>query len=204
MNPFSGKFLSNCSFVLLLVAGSERLHTKTSLWKARKAPKDQKKIFACALENGYPETGKAQGERLCRSLVLETIPCDLIKIGFHHWYFLKNVPTFFGQAISQNISERLIGKEVIICLVRQIIIASARQLLKCKKRSTVIAFRLLVKSQTNLKGTKPFARRYSIKHEKTIKVHWKESLMEFFYWKVTASKLHWIRTPSQMFPYYFC
>ena len=39
---FSGKFLSNSFFVLLWVAGSERLHSKASLLKTTKAYKDQK------------------------------------------------------------------------------------------------------------------------------------------------------------------
>ena len=112
MNPFSGKFLSNCSFVLLWAASSERLHSKASLLKARKASKDQKEMLAYALENGRSKTGKAQGVRLCRSPVLETLPCDFIKTRFRCWHFPKNVPTFFGQAILQNNSKRLIGKGV--------------------------------------------------------------------------------------------
>ena len=72
---FSGTFLSNCSFVLLWVAGSERLHSKASLLKTTKAYKDQSK------------TGKAQRERLYCGPVLEALPCNFIKTGFHHQEF---------------------------------------------------------------------------------------------------------------------
>ena len=112
MNPFSGSFLSNCSFELLWVAGSERLHSKASLLKTRKASRDQKEMLVCALDNGCCKTGKAQGERRCQTSGLETLPCDFIRTGFHRWHFPKNIPIFFGQAISQNISERLTGKDV--------------------------------------------------------------------------------------------
>ena len=82
------------------------LQGKASLLKARKASKNQKEILACALENGCSKYGNAQREHLCRSPVLETLPCNFIKTGFHHWYFPKNVPTIFSQATSQNISKR--------------------------------------------------------------------------------------------------
>ena len=71
MNSFPGKFLSNCSFVLLWVASSERLHSKASLLKTRIASKDQEEMLTCALQNGYSKIGKALGESLCPSSVLE-------------------------------------------------------------------------------------------------------------------------------------
>ena len=154
--PFSGKFLSNCSFMLLWVKGSERLRSTASLLKTKKASKDQKEILACALENGYAKTGKAQKERLCRSPVLETLSGNFFKTGLHRWYFPKNVPTFFGKATSQSISERLIRKDVYL-FSKTNRFASARQLSRCNQRSTVIAFRILVKSHKRLEGTKPFA-----------------------------------------------
>ena len=112
MNHFSGKFLSNCSFVLLSVASSERLHSKTSLLETREASKEQKEKLACAPQNDCSKIGKPQRESLRRGSVLETLPCNFIKTGLHHWYFLRNVPTFFGQAISQNTYERLLRKAV--------------------------------------------------------------------------------------------
>lgn len=42
------------------MAGSERLHSKASLLKSRKASKDQNDTDACALQNGCSEKiGKA-------------------------------------------------------------------------------------------------------------------------------------------------
>ena len=67
MNSFSEKFLSNCSFGLLWVASSERLNNKDSLLKTRRESNGLKEIIACALQNGYFEIEKAQGEQLCRS-----------------------------------------------------------------------------------------------------------------------------------------
>ena len=104
MNPFSGKFQSNYSFVFLGVADFERLH--------RKASKDQKEILVCALQYSCSKLGKAQGERLLRSPVLESLPCNFIKTGLHRWHFPRNVPTFLDQAISQNTFKILIGKGV--------------------------------------------------------------------------------------------
>ena len=90
MNAFSGTFL-NCSFVILLVASSKRLHSKASLLKTGKASKVQEEILTCALQNGG-----------CWSPVLEILPCNFIKIGLHRSHFPRKLPTFFGQKVSQK------------------------------------------------------------------------------------------------------
>ena len=59
MNPFFGEV-------------SEKLHSKDSLLRIRKASKDQKEILACALWNGP-----------CWSPVLKTLPCNFIETGLH-------------------------------------------------------------------------------------------------------------------------
>ena len=111
--PFSRLFLSKCDFVLLWVAGSERLHSKFSPLNSGKASKNQKEILAYTLENGCSKTGKAQRERLCRSPILEMLHCNFTKTRFYHRRVLpRNVPTFFRQTTSQNIREWLIGKFV--------------------------------------------------------------------------------------------
>ena len=102
MNPFSGKFLSNCSFVFLWVTSSERLHSKVILLKIRKAYKDQEEILTCALQNGCSKIGKALGESLFRSPVLQKLSCNFIKTGLHRWHFPRKVPIVFGQTISQK------------------------------------------------------------------------------------------------------
>ena len=112
MNPFSGKFLSKYSFMLLWVASSERLHSKATLLKTRKASKDQEEILTCALQNGCSKIGKAVGEKT---------PLNT-KTPLNDWL-----------------------KRVFICLVSQIILASAGQLPKCNRKTTIIAFRILVK-----------------------------------------------------------
>ena len=63
MNTFSGTFLSNCSFVLLQVASSKRLHSKTSLLKTRKTSKDQEEILTSALQNDCSKIGKILGKK---------------------------------------------------------------------------------------------------------------------------------------------
>ena len=70
--------------------------------RIKRKSEDQKEIFTCALQNGCSEIGKAQGERLCRSPVLETLPTSFIKAGLHPWHFSRNVLTFFGKIISQK------------------------------------------------------------------------------------------------------
>ena len=129
---FFGKFLSSCSFVLPWVAGSERLNSKASLLKTRKTSKNQKKILACALENGCSKTSTAGIFLRMFRLFSDKL---LHKISMNDWY-----------------------ERVFICLVRQIIIASVRKMSKYNKRSTAIAFRILVKLHKSLEGTKPFAR----------------------------------------------
>ena len=62
MNPFSRKFLSNCFFVLIWEASSERLHNKVILLKTREEPKDQEEILTSALQNGWFKIEKALGE----------------------------------------------------------------------------------------------------------------------------------------------
>ena len=79
-----------------------KTNSKASLLKTRKEFKDQKEIFACALQKCCSEIGKAQGEPLCRNPVLETLPCNFIKTGLHCWHLSRNVPTFFGKIISQK------------------------------------------------------------------------------------------------------
>lgn len=104
--------------------------------------------------------------------------------------FLRMV-RLFSDKLSHKASLNDLLEKVFICLVMVIIIASVRQLSKCHKRITVIASRILVESHESIKGTKPFARRYSIKKMKKMsKLHWKEPLTESFYHKVTVSKLH--------------
>ena len=142
-------------WVTVLLRSSEWLNSKASLWKTRKASRDQKEILACTLENDCSKTVKAERERLCRRPVLEMLPRNFIKTGFHRWHSSKNVPPFFGPAFSQNIDERLIGMGVHL-FSKTNYIASARQLSKCNKRSTVIAFITLVKFHKSLEGTKPF------------------------------------------------
>ena len=83
MNSFSEKFLRNCSFGLLWVVSSKRLNSKDSLLKTWKQSKSLKEIIAYALQNGYSKIEKAQGERLCRSPVLETLLCNSIKTELH-------------------------------------------------------------------------------------------------------------------------
>ena len=110
MNSFSEKFLRNCSFGLLWVVSSKRLNSKDSLLKTWKQSKGLK---TCALQDGYSKIEKAQGERLFRSPVLETLLCNFIKTELHCWHFPKNVPTFLGQSIHKApIGKRLIGKSV--------------------------------------------------------------------------------------------
>ena len=158
MNHFLASFwITVFFFVVLWVASSERLHSKASLLKTRKASKNQKEILACTLGNDCSKTGKAQRERLCRSPVLEMLPCNFIKTGFHGWYFLKNVPTFSAKLL-HKIHMNYWLERVFICLVRQIIIASAGQLSKCNKRSTVNTFTILVKFHKSLEDAKPFPR----------------------------------------------
>ena len=144
--------------MVLWVASSERLHSKASLLKTRKASKNHKEILAGTLGNDCAKTGKAQRERLCWSPVLEMLPCNFIKTGFHGWHFLKNVPTFSAKKLIHKIYMNYWLERVFICLVRQIIIASAGQLSKCNKRSTVNTFRILVKFHKSLEDAKPFAR----------------------------------------------
>lgn len=49
-------------------SGSERLQSKTSLLKTRKAFKNQEEIFTCALENGHSKKiGEASGKCPCES-----------------------------------------------------------------------------------------------------------------------------------------
>ena len=119
MNSFYGTFL-NCSFVLLWVRSSKRLHSKVSLLKARKASKAQEEILTCALQNGCSKVGKILGESQCWSSVLETLSCNFIKIGLHRWHFPRKLPTFFGQTITQKHLGRLIWEDVHqIIIVRQ-------------------------------------------------------------------------------------
>ena len=149
MNPFSRTFLSNCSLVRLWVARSKRLHNKASQLKTRKAFKDQEEILTCALQNGCSKIGKIPGKSLCWSLALETLPCNFIKTGLHRWDSSRELSTLFGQTISQK-HLRTTDMNVLICLVSQIIIASSGQLSKGNKKSTVIAFTILVKYHRSL------------------------------------------------------
>ena len=80
MNPFSVKLLSNL-FFRAPVTNLERLHSKTSLLKTRKASNSQNEIYACTLQNSCSKIGKAQAELLCQSPVLETLLHNFIKTG---------------------------------------------------------------------------------------------------------------------------
>ena len=147
MNLLSGMYLSSCSFVPLWVASSKRQHSKAYLLKTRKASKDQEGILTCAIQNGCSKIGKILGKSLCRSLVLETLSCNFIKTGLHRWHFPRKIPTFVGQTILQkHLLNDWLERVFKGCLLSQIIIASAGQLSKCNRKSTVIAFRILVKS----------------------------------------------------------
>ena len=112
MNPFSETVLSNCSLVLLWVASSKRLHSNAYLLKARKASKDQEEIITSALQNDCSKIGKIPGKGQCWGPVLKMLSCNFIKTGLHDRYFSSEPPTFLGQTISQNTSERLIWKGV--------------------------------------------------------------------------------------------
>ena len=112
MNLFSETLLSNCSFVLLWVASSKRLHSKASLLKTRKVSKDQEGILTCALQNGCSKIGKIPEKSLCRSSVLETLSCNFFKSGFHRWHFLGNLRLFLAKQFHKSNSEELIGKGV--------------------------------------------------------------------------------------------
>ena len=84
------------------MASSGKLHSKACLLETRKASKDHEEILTCALQNGCSKIGKILGKNLCRSPVLETLPCDFIKIGFHHYHFPRKLPACFDQAILQK------------------------------------------------------------------------------------------------------
>ena len=110
MNPFYGTFLSNCSFVHLWLTSSKKLRSFSV--KTRKASKVHKDILTCALQSGCSKTGKILGKSLCRIPVLETLSCNFIKTGLHHWHFPRKLPNFFGQTFHKNTSEQLIWKGV--------------------------------------------------------------------------------------------
>ena len=134
MNHFSGKFLSNCSFVLLWVGSSERLHNKATLLKTRKASKVQEEILTCAL---YVLCRSPRNVFSRRSL--ETLSCNFIKTGLHRWHFPRKVPTFFWLNNFTKTPPNNWLERVFIYLVSKIIIASAGRLSKCNRKSTVIA-----------------------------------------------------------------
>ena len=72
-----------------------------ALRKAMIISEDQKEKIACTLQNAYlVMIGKAEGKRLCQSLVSETFPYGLLKTELHRLHFSRNVPAFFGEAIS--------------------------------------------------------------------------------------------------------
>ena len=104
----------------------------------------------CSTQNSCSKIGKILGKSLCRSPILETLPCNFIKTAppLTADVFLGKYRLFLAKQFHKNTSERLIWK-VFICLVSQIIIASAGQLSKCNRRSTV-AFRIQVKSHKNI------------------------------------------------------
>ena len=95
MNPFSGTFLNNCSFVLLWVASFKRLRCKASPSKSRKASKNQEEILTCALQNDCSKIAKILGKSLCQSPVLETLSCNFIKTGLQRWHFPRKFVTYF-------------------------------------------------------------------------------------------------------------
>ena len=62
---------------------------------------DQKEKFVCAPQNPYPIIiGKIQGKRLCQIPVSETFSYGLLKTELHRWHFSRNIPAYFGEAIS--------------------------------------------------------------------------------------------------------
>ena len=123
-----------------------------------KASKDQKEVLACALQNSCSIIGKAQ----CRISVSKLYPVTLLKQGSTDNIFLEMFKLFSAKLFHKRpLNDWL--ERVILCLVRQAIIASAGQLYQYNRESTVVAFRILVKSHKSLNGTKPPARRYSIK-----------------------------------------
>ena len=126
------------------MASSERLHSKAFLLKTRKVFKDQKKILACRFK-----IWNTQGKSVCRSPILETLACNYIKSRLHHWHFAWDFLTF-----QRNYFKEVPGNDwlesALICLVCQIIITWGEELLKCTRRSAVIAFRILWKSHKSL------------------------------------------------------
>ena len=69
---------------------------------------------------------------------MEKSSCNFIKTELHHWPFPRKLPTSFNQIFSQIQLRTLIS---------QIIIASEGQLSKCNRKSTVIAFRIIISSR---------------------------------------------------------
>ena len=144
MNPFPVNFPSNYTFVFLWVASSERLQSKTTLLKTRKAYKNQEELLICVLQNGCSKIGRSLGESLSQSPVLETLSCNFIKKqGWTADIFFGKFRLFLVKQFHKtSLNDWL--ERVLICLVSQIIIASAGQMLKCVRKSTVIVFRILV------------------------------------------------------------
>ena len=126
------------------MVSSERLHSKAFLLKTKKVFKHQKEILACRFK-----IGNTQGQSSCRSPILQTLPCNYIKSGLHHWHFAWNCPTFQRNYFTEvPVNDWL--ESALICLVCQIIIAWGEEMLKCNRRSAVIAFRILLKSHKGL------------------------------------------------------
>ena len=97
---FSGNFQSNFSSKFLLVAGSERVDSKASLSKARKASKyqetkDLKKTFAYALQNGCSKkNGNAQEQYHNPALV--AVICDFMATELYHGHLFLECSNFFS------------------------------------------------------------------------------------------------------------
>ena len=88
-------FQSKCYSRFLFVAGSERLYSKATLSYTRKALQ-----FPRALQTGFSEKiENVPVKYSCRCSASVMLPCNFIKTGLHHGYFLRNTPSFFGIAI---------------------------------------------------------------------------------------------------------
>ena len=110
---FPGNFQSNCSFHLLVVAVSERLHIKTYFSKTRKACKNQKFLVL------YRMVALKKSKRLKEydyhgNLLL---PQDFTKTRQYYGHFPKNVPTFLEQQLfhKTGLNDSFYG--IFICLV---------------------------------------------------------------------------------------
>ena len=91
------------------MASFERLHSKASPLKIRKASKDQEEIFTCALKNGCSKIGKALGESLClKKLTVKNLWWSSLIVKLQSTTSMKeNSTTSVSLLIMLNFSEQL-------------------------------------------------------------------------------------------------